>query len=385
MENTERAVLGGYVVAENEVAFILGAVHSRDRSYRVVGNSVSLREDTGLLVGVGSPLFKHLCARCGKRSAVIGRQPDNGHRPLDDTSADIRVIAQQERLFNRSPRHREGVASALEMLMGEYRTADDRKIGVGAQHIVRELLNEIKQLVENAVVDHHGDVVLIEHYTVLVVISIGGILEEPLGAVHLDLYGAEVLARRVGQMACEAHILSTELALGVLGSLLGLGGGDIPGILLGLGAVDSDVEHAVFGIVRPLHVPGDTLSADVVQLFAEIEVPVGSLLRAYRQAALELCVDLVRERREHSHDLRIEKISVNCSVLDQSLFDGVGNDRLQQRLHGRISVVGIVFLPVAELEYLHELIAHYILVVCGYESVSFCIFNELLNTFVDHC
>ena len=93
----------------------------------------------------------------------------------------------------------------------------------------------------------------------------------------------------------------------------------------------------------------------------------------------------MRERREHSHDLRIEKISVNCGVLDQSLFDGVGNDRLQQSLYGRISVVGVVFLPVAELEYLHELIAHYILVVCGYESVSFCIFNELLNTFVDHC
>ena len=47
----------------------------------------------------------------------------------------------------------------------------------------------------------------------------------------------------------------------------------------------------------------------------------------------------MRERREHSHDLRIEKISVNCGVLDQSLFDGVPDADGVIRVPGKAPVM----------------------------------------------
>ena len=47
---------------------------------------------------------------------------------------------------------------ALEMVVAQDRAAHDRKVGVGAQEIVRESLNEVKELAERVMVDGHRDV-----------------------------------------------------------------------------------------------------------------------------------------------------------------------------------------------------------------------------------
>ena len=56
--------------------------------------------------------------------------------------------------------------------MAQDRAADDRKIRVGSQEVMREGLDEIKQLAERVVFDRHRNVLRIEYDAVLFVIDI---------------------------------------------------------------------------------------------------------------------------------------------------------------------------------------------------------------------
>ena len=144
---------------------------------------------------------------------------------------------------------------------------------------MRQVIDYVEQLVENGAVYLHRDMLFIENYAVLVVISIWRILYLPFLAVDRQRNGTQVLSRRVRRVTREARILGAEHALGVGGSFLISRGCDITGVLFRLGAVYRDVQGAVFTLIEPLQVLGYSSGADVIQLLADVVVPVGRLLR----------------------------------------------------------------------------------------------------------
>ena len=58
------------------------------------------------------------------------------------------------------------------MIMTQNGTAHDRKVGVGAQEIMRELFDKVKQLNKCIVIDLHRNVLSVKYDTVLIVVHI---------------------------------------------------------------------------------------------------------------------------------------------------------------------------------------------------------------------
>ena len=62
--------------------------------------------------------------------------------------------------------------SALEMIMTQNRSADDRKIRIGAYKVVRKLGHKIKKLSKRCTLDLHRCVLTVKNDTMLIVIYI---------------------------------------------------------------------------------------------------------------------------------------------------------------------------------------------------------------------
>ena len=176
--------------------------------------------------------------------------------------------------------------------------ADNRQIRVRAHEVVRELPDEVQQLLKAAAVYLHRRVLAVEADTVLVVIDVGRVLEEPGLARNRDGDNPVVLPRGVVYAPGVALVLGAELAARVVGrgqvSRRGYG----LGVLLGLREVYRNVELAVLGVRFPLDVLGYAVAADVVRVLAEGVVPVRRGLGALPIQGVEALNDLRRARRE---------------------------------------------------------------------------------------
>ncbi|MNN42770.1 hypothetical protein D3C81_1569750 [compost metagenome] len=64
------------------------------------------------------------------------------------------------------------MTSSLEMIMGQNRPADDRKIGIGANEVMRELAHEIKQPLERILGQLHRYMIMMEDDRVFIVVHI---------------------------------------------------------------------------------------------------------------------------------------------------------------------------------------------------------------------
>ena len=105
--------------------------------------------------------------------------------------------------------------SALEMLVCQNAAADDGQVGIRAEEIVRELLDERKQLIKRRAVNDHRRMLGVHHDRVLIVIDIRRILEAPRLAVDRDRHDAEILPCRVRDRARIADVFDAEQALRV--------------------------------------------------------------------------------------------------------------------------------------------------------------------------
>ena len=93
------------------------------------------------------------------------------------------------------------------MIMAQNRTADDRQIRIGAEHIMRKLFYKVKQLHKGIVLDFHRRVLAVKHDAVLIIIHIGRILEAELLSAHGQGDDPVVVP---GRMVCPpgiAHVL----------------------------------------------------------------------------------------------------------------------------------------------------------------------------------
>ena len=107
--------------------------------------------------------------------------------------------------------------------MTQYGTAHDRKIGIGADKVMRELPHKVKQPRESLFVYFHGNVSAVEDNAVLIVIDIGRILEKPAFCAEIERNNAVVRPARMTYPAGIALVFKAELAAAISrGSFSGL-------------------------------------------------------------------------------------------------------------------------------------------------------------------
>ena len=206
----------GQVVAEYEVKLILAVPHPRDRRDRVVRLAACLGEDHCVGVAVLAPFRKDSACEVTELLLVRRVQAQHRHRIFHDAAVHILKSRHFKAELFFGLLHRERVVAALKMLMGENAAADDGQVGIAAEEIMRELLDERKQLIKRRAVDDHRRVLGVHHDRVFIVIDIRRILEAPWLAVDRDRHNAQVLPRRVRNRARVADILHAEQALRIM-------------------------------------------------------------------------------------------------------------------------------------------------------------------------
>ena len=229
--------------------------------------------------------------------------------------------------------------AALEVVVGQDGAAHNGQVGVGAHEIVGELAHKVQQLGKARPVNLHGGVLAVEADAVLVVVDVGGVLQEPGGVVDGDGHDAVVLTGGVVDPAGVALVLGAQLAAWIGGGWQIAGGGDGLGVLLRLGEVDGNVQVAVLGGGDPLHVLGNPVPADVVGVLAELVVPVGGLLGALGVEGLELLHHLGGAGSETAHEHGVKQVTVDHGVLGQNA-PGVGVVHQLTQHGGQVDVPG---------------------------------------------
>ena len=313
--DAQGVLLSGQVVAQHQVQLIVLAAAAGNGGDGVVGLAVGLGQDQGLLVGVAAPGGEDVVGQVDEPLGISTGQAHHRHGPLHDAGLYVLIAGEGEGGLYGSLGHSEGVPAALEVVVGQDGAAHDGQVGVGAHEVVGELTHKVQELTEAGLVNFHGGVLAVEADAVLVVVHIGGVLQEPGRAVDGDGHDAVVLTGGVVHPAGIALILRAQLAAGIGGGGQVPGSGNGLGVLLGFGQVDGDVQLAVLGGSLPLHVLGNAVPADVIGVLAELIVPVGGLLGVFRTQSLELLNDLGRAGSESAHDLGVKQVAVDDGVL----------------------------------------------------------------------
>ena len=96
------------------------------------------------------------------------------------------------------------------MIVRKYRTADDRKIRVRSDRIMRKRLYKIEQFCKCIFIDLHRRMLFVEHDAVLVVVNIRAVLKEILLPAQHDRDDAVVLPCRMRKRSGIAFILCAQ-------------------------------------------------------------------------------------------------------------------------------------------------------------------------------
>ena len=130
MENSERMLVGCYIVSQNEVKLIKLAAAAGYRSYRVMRAAGGFGKYKRRFVGISAPGSKYAVGKVNKAVGISTLQSYNRHRPLDNTCRNILKAAENKAAFYRCLCHCKFIISALKMVVAEYRAADNGQIGV---------------------------------------------------------------------------------------------------------------------------------------------------------------------------------------------------------------------------------------------------------------
>ena len=322
MVNAERSVLRRDVVAECEVKLVFSVCDPGDRSDRIVRYSVCLSQDKCRLIRVTSPILKHMVCKRDETVRICAADAEDGKRPFDDSALDVLKTWNSERDLDGSLCHCKCIMAALEMVMGKYRSADDRQVRIGTQEVVRELPHKVKQLAEGCMVDCHRGMLKIERDAMLVVVSVRAVLKSPFGAVDDNRDNSVILSGRVCQRSGVAFVLAAEQACGILRGLCLACSGDGLGILFRLREVDRDIDITVVGRDLPAEIFFRAIAADIIRVLTEFIEPVGRLARGLGVEVPECLLDLGRTRHKAVHDAGVEEVAVTDTVFNQTACDG---------------------------------------------------------------
>ena len=317
MEDAQGVLVGRDVAAQGQVELVGAVVRAAaDGGHGVVRRVTRVRDDTDCRVVPAAPEVEHAHGSVEQLATVRGHKAQDGKGPADDAAGHVGGAGDPEGLSDLGLHHREDVAAALEVVVGEDRASHDRQVGIGAHEVVRKGRDEIEQTAHVLAVDVHGAMLGAYADAVLLEIGIGAVLQAPGLPAQLDGDQAQVLtggmaSRDRGGAARIALVLEAELAGGILDVVRGsTGGRDVARVLLGLGLVDRDLQVAPGGGSGPGDVARDGRAADVVDVAAEAVEPVGRLTGARRLAKLrEGARDLGRPRHQRAHDPHVETVA----------------------------------------------------------------------------
>ena len=166
------------------------------------------------------------------------------------------------------------MAPTLEMIVAQDRPAHNRQIGVRPDIVMWELLYKIKQFPEGGLVDLHRHMLAVEQNAVLVVINVGRVLEKPTASVDRQRNQAVILPCRMVDSSGIAFIFLAELAERIACLRSVSRSGYSLWVFLWLGEIDRDLQRAVFPFIKPLHVPFNPITPDIVGVLAESIIPV---------------------------------------------------------------------------------------------------------------
>ena len=130
VEHTEGIFGSREIVAQHEVKLIVVSATAGNGSHRVVRHAVGLGKYHGSGVAVCAPRVKYAVGKCNERCTIRRAQAYDRHRPADDARAHTGKIGKIELHRDGRARHGEFIAAALHMVVREYRTADDRQVGI---------------------------------------------------------------------------------------------------------------------------------------------------------------------------------------------------------------------------------------------------------------
>ena len=201
------------------------------------------------------------------------------------------------------------------MVVGQNRTAYDRKIRIGSQEIMGEQLDEIEELHEGGSLDLHGHMLTAENDAVLVIIHIGRILEKPVCLIDFQRNDPVILSGRMVYPTHISHVFLAELALGITALLHQFGSRNGLGILLRFGEIDGNINISIHTGNSPANIPGNTIAANIVRVLGKLIVIICGLFRRLFVKLPEFSGDLGRSRQKTVHQSGVKKITVNGAVL----------------------------------------------------------------------
>ena len=330
----------GLVGGPARVPLAVDAPHHR--RHRVVRRAVRVvRDHAHRLVGPAAPGVDHVHAGVEQLLAAVGAQAQHAHRPLEHRHRHARERLERKRLGHRRVHHRELVGAALEVVVRQDRAAHHRQVGVGANEVLRQQVHKVEQARDGLAVDVHVAVMHAHRDAVLVEVGVGAVLQAPALAAELDGHDAQVLARRVraarglGRAARVALVLDAELAGRVLLARVsgGAGTGDVARVLLGLGAVDRDLEAAPVRGRLPGDVARDGGAAHVADVAAQVIEPTRGHARSLaREGVVEGERHLGGAGREQPHHPHGRAVAPGGGVLGRTVRDGLLREARERAL-----------------------------------------------------
>ena len=209
------------------------------------------------------------------------------------------------------------------MLMRQDGASDNRKIRIGADRVVREHLNKLKQTNKGIVLNLHRHMIAGQHDAMLIVINVRTVLHVPLLPGKRQRKQPDVLSCRMIQSARITHILRAEKALRILLLLLVQSSRNRLGILLRLGKIDRNVQLSVAGLRHPLAVLPDPVGADIVTVTGKLVEIICGLLRALLIFLVEGTDHVGRSGCQTPHQPRIKQITACNSILNHTSLCGI--------------------------------------------------------------
>ena len=190
------------------------------------------------------------------------------------------------------------MTSALIVVVGQDRAADNRQVGVGSCEIAWKGLNDVQQALKGQPTDGHGKVLAVQKDAMLIKIGIGRILEAPLLSSQVKANNPMVGAGWMVQASLITFIFHAKLAGWIIAVLSLFSCRNLLGILFWLREIDGDFQISIFSRCFESNIFSNSLDLDIVILLTKLVKISYSLLGIRGISRPEVPIELARGRRD---------------------------------------------------------------------------------------
>ena len=162
------------------------------------------------------------------------------------------------------------MTSALIVVVGQDRAADNRQVGVRTCEIAWKGLNDVQQALKGQPADGHRKVLAVQKDAMLIKVGIGRILEAPFLSSQVKSNNAMVGTGLVVQATLVAFVFHAELAGWIITILNLFSCRNFLGILFWLREIDGDFQISISGRCFESNVFSNSLNLDIVILFTKL-------------------------------------------------------------------------------------------------------------------